>query len=199
MVPPEGGHLDIVNEAVHEDGPFRESAWSNGIGDEYVERAFEWTDEVTDADLFHNDYDITVNDTKADAVYDLPSDFLDRGVPIDGVGFQLHPVGSQPDPDRVGEAGVQPSLPFARPISGAGVDLTRLPTVSESWTASWVEGGTYGVMSDRTRMTETVGGRATPPRSPAPLARHPGAGSPDIAPFGVQPGRESQRTSRRRA
>jgi endo-1,4-beta-xylanase len=94
---------DVVNEAVHEDGSMRESVWYEGIGPDYVEQAFEWADEVSDADLFYNDYDIPKKEAKADAVYDLLEDFLDRGVPVDGVGLQMHCIGSQPDPERVAD------------------------------------------------------------------------------------------------
>ncbi|WP_436907725.1 endo-1,4-beta-xylanase [Halosimplex marinum] len=94
---------DVVNEGVHEDGSMRESVWYEGMGPEYIEKAFEWADEVTDSDLFYNDYDLPTEPEKADAVYDLLADFLDRGVPVDGVGLQLHGIGSQADPEDVAE------------------------------------------------------------------------------------------------
>lgn len=106
---------DVVNEAVHEDGSMRESAWFEAMGTEYIERSFEWADDVTDADLFYNDYDLPTEAAKADAVYDLLEDFLDRGVPVDGVGIQLHCIGSHPDPDRVEET--------IRRFRGLGLDV----------------------------------------------------------------------------
>ncbi len=99
---------DVVNEAVADDGTMRDSVWYDAMGEEFLDRAFQWANEVApDADLYYNDYEIDAINGKSDAVYELVQRLLDRGVPIDGVGLQMHayPANhhSRPDPASVGE------------------------------------------------------------------------------------------------
>ena len=94
---------DVVNEAVDDDGTMRETVWYDAMGEEYLDHAFEWAREVTDADLYYNDYGADAVNEKSDAIYDLLERLIGRGVPVDGVGLQLHALGNQPDPDSVGE------------------------------------------------------------------------------------------------
>lgn len=94
---------DVVNEAVADDGSMRETVWYDAMGEEYLDRAFQWASEVTDADLYYNDYGADQINEKSDAIYDLVSRLLDRGVPIDGVGLQMHALHEKPDPASVAE------------------------------------------------------------------------------------------------
>ena len=53
--------------------------------------AFQWAHEADpDARLFYNDYGGEGLGPKSDAIYALVSDLKQRGVPIDGVGLQVH-------------------------------------------------------------------------------------------------------------
>ena len=81
---------DVVNEAVADDGGLRRTQWLEALGPEYIDLAFEWADEASDADLFYNDYGADGLSEKSDEVYDLVADLVAREVPIDGVGLQLH-------------------------------------------------------------------------------------------------------------
>jgi endo-1,4-beta-xylanase len=82
---------DVVNEAVADDGSLRDTVWLQGIGPEYIDLAFQWAHEADpQALLFYNDYGASGLGRKSDAIYNLVSDLLERGVPIDGVGFQMH-------------------------------------------------------------------------------------------------------------
>ncbi|RJT07793.1 endo-1,4-beta-xylanase [Halococcus sp. IIIV-5B] len=92
---------DVVNEAVADDGSMRETVWYDAMGEAYLDRAFEWADGVTDADLYYNDYGADGVNEKSDAVYDLITRMLDRDVPIDGVGLQLHALHDEPDPESI--------------------------------------------------------------------------------------------------
>lgn len=57
----------------------------------YIERCFRWAHETDpQALLFYNEAGAEVVDPKSDAIYAMVRDFRQRGVPIDGVGFQLH-------------------------------------------------------------------------------------------------------------
>jgi endo-1,4-beta-xylanase len=89
---------DIVNEAFEADGDIEPSIWydSPGIGFKekgtaYIEQAFRWAREADPkAMLFYNDYDAEGLNAKSDGVYAMVKDFKRRGVPIDGVGLQMH-------------------------------------------------------------------------------------------------------------
>jgi endo-1,4-beta-xylanase len=82
---------DVVNEAVADDGSLRNTVWLQGIGPEYIDLAFQWAHEADpQALLFYNDYGASGLGGKSDAVYNLVRDLLERGVPIDGVGLQMH-------------------------------------------------------------------------------------------------------------
>lgn len=89
---------DVVNEAFNNNGTIRPSVWYNspgigfsGQGTKYIEQAFQWA-HAADPDclLFYNDYDAEVVNAKSNAVYNMVKDFKSRGVPIDGVGLQMH-------------------------------------------------------------------------------------------------------------
>jgi endo-1,4-beta-xylanase len=107
---------DVVNEAIERNGSFRSSIWLDGIGEEYIEMAFRWAHEADpEAKLFYNDYSNEEIGRKSDAIYQLVRRLKQTGVPIDGVGFQMH-VGLKDNPDlnsigrnmsRLGNLGVE--------------------------------------------------------------------------------------------
>ena len=82
---------DVVNEALEEDGTFRNSVWFQAMGRDYIRKAFIRSRE-RDADsiLLYNDYDVAWTGPKSDGMYRLLQSELNRGTPIDGVGFQMH-------------------------------------------------------------------------------------------------------------
>ena len=96
---------DVVNEAMDESGRMRDSIWYNqpgigfaGQGTAYLEQAFRWAREADPhALLFYNEAEGEFLNHKSDAIYEMLKDFKHRGVPIDGVGLQLHLPG--PDLD----------------------------------------------------------------------------------------------------
>lgn len=94
---------DVVNEAVDDDGELRDSIWLDALGEAYVEKAFEWAAERTDAALFYNDYWLVHDEAKRERAYDLLSGLVERDVPVDGVGLQMHCLGTHPDPEDVRE------------------------------------------------------------------------------------------------
>lgn len=92
---------DVVNEAVSDTQTgtgtvLKNSIWYNqpGIGltgTGYVEQALRWAhDADPNALLFYNDYNIEAPGAKFNAVYAMVKDFVARGVPIQGVGIQMH-------------------------------------------------------------------------------------------------------------
>jgi endo-1,4-beta-xylanase len=89
---------DVVNEALDENGEVRDSLWYNqpgiglpGSGTSYIEQAFRWAHEADpQAMLFYNEAEGEGMNRKSEAIYAMVKDFKRRGVPIDGVGLQMH-------------------------------------------------------------------------------------------------------------
>src|SRR5579859_1590693 len=82
---------DVVNEAVGDNGALRDSIWLRGIGPQYIDMAFQWAHQANpQARLFYNDYGGEGLGRKSDAIYALVKGMLQRGVPVDGVGLQMH-------------------------------------------------------------------------------------------------------------
>lgn len=82
---------DVLNEAINRDGSLRDTIWLRNIGPEYIDMAFQWAHEADpQAKLFYGDYMTEEINQKSDGVYTLVAGLLQRGVPIDGVGFQSH-------------------------------------------------------------------------------------------------------------
>ncbi len=86
---------DVVNEAIKDDGSFRtaeECIWTRNIGvPEYIDWAFQCAHEADpDALLFYNDYGHEYSAAKRAAINNLVKGMLERGVPIHGVGLQMH-------------------------------------------------------------------------------------------------------------
>lgn len=87
---------DVVNE-MFENGLFRETIWYEAMGSDYIEKALRWTHEADpDTLLYLNDYGVEEMNIKSNAFYDLVVGLLDKGVPLDGVGFQFHVVDESP-------------------------------------------------------------------------------------------------------
>src|SRR5215510_12249032 len=73
------------------DGTRRGSVFQNVIGNSYIELAFRRARAAdSQAKLVYNDYNVETVNSKSTAMYNMVSDFKSRGVPIDGVGLQMH-------------------------------------------------------------------------------------------------------------
>jgi endo-1,4-beta-xylanase len=83
---------DVVNEAVADDGSgLRSTVFSRGLGPDYVAEAFRLARRADpEAELVYNDYGGEGLNGKSDAIYALVKNLKERGVPIDGVGLQMH-------------------------------------------------------------------------------------------------------------
>lgn len=95
---------DVLNEAVDDwNGGLRQTIWLQRIGPEYIDLAFQAAHEADpNALLYYNDYSNEGLGGKSDAVYNLVKGLLERGVPVHGVGFQLHTsLAWRPNPQDV--------------------------------------------------------------------------------------------------
>lgn len=83
---------DVVNEVVDANRPdcLRRSPWYEITGVDYIVTAFRVAREVDpDAVLLLNDFN-TYQAKKRECIYTLVSDLQAQGVPIDGIGMQMH-------------------------------------------------------------------------------------------------------------
>ena len=82
---------DVVNEPLAEDGGLHDDLLNDRLGVQWMADAF-YTARQADPDalLFLNETDITRGGPKQDGAVDLVTRLLHEGVPIDGVGLQLH-------------------------------------------------------------------------------------------------------------
>lgn len=82
---------DVVNEAIEGSG-YRTngSLWYQVIGEDFVEKAFEYARKYSydKAGLFYNDYS-TYDTTKRNTIYNMVKKLKDKGL-IDGIGMQSH-------------------------------------------------------------------------------------------------------------
>ena len=83
---------DVVNEVIDPNQPdgFRRTPWYLITGTDYIDTAFRVARELAPkAKLFINDYD-TTDPVKRQFLFNLVRDLKRRGVPVDGVGHQMH-------------------------------------------------------------------------------------------------------------
>jgi endo-1,4-beta-xylanase len=102
---------DVANEAFDEQvpGKIRDTIWYDrpgiglsGNGTAYLERCFRWAHEADpQVLLFYNEAEAETLGPKSDAIYAMVRDFRKRGVPIDGVGFEMHIGNLHPDVNSI--------------------------------------------------------------------------------------------------
>lgn len=89
---------DVVNEALEDDGTYRQDVFYNVLGTSYIPIAFKAAAAADPAaKLYYNDYNIENPGSKATAAQGIVKLIQGAGARIDGVGFQGHfIVGSTP-------------------------------------------------------------------------------------------------------
>ena len=89
---------DVVNEAAGDNGGMRDCYWKMTVGDDYVEKAFEFArlHAPDGVQLFYNDYN-SYSPNKQQVIIDMLTPIAEAGN-IDGMGMQSHiSSGLQPD------------------------------------------------------------------------------------------------------
>ena len=83
---------DVVNEAVADGGGgLRDTVFRQKLGDTYIAEAFRLARAADpQALLFYNDYGGEGLNAKSERIYELVAGLRNSGVPIDGVGLQMH-------------------------------------------------------------------------------------------------------------
>lgn len=81
---------DVVNEALNDDGTMRESLWYKIIGEDFIEKAFEYAHEAdSKAELYYNDYSLELPAKRQTAIRVIKN-LLAKKIPITAVGSQSH-------------------------------------------------------------------------------------------------------------
>ena len=125
---------DVVNEALDEDGNLRDSPWKRIIGDDYVEKAFQYAHETDPkAELYYNDYNLE-HESKRKGAIKLIEKLKSEGIPVHAVGLQGHDTLDWPsakDQDETiaafEKAGVKVAI--------TELDITVLPAATKQPTA----------------------------------------------------------------
>lgn len=81
---------DVVNEAIEDDGSWRNSKFYQILGEDFVRLAFEYAREADpEAELYYNDYSMA-NPGRRQGVVNMVKKLQEQGIKIDGIGMQGH-------------------------------------------------------------------------------------------------------------
>ncbi|MBN1501541.1 MAG: endo-1,4-beta-xylanase [Spirochaetes bacterium] len=97
---------DVVNEAIDTStaDQLRHTEFYKLIGPDYIEKAFEYAHEADpDVKLFINEYD-TFDPEKNKAYFKLIKSLIDKGIPISGIGLQMHVKMTNPSAAMIEQA-----------------------------------------------------------------------------------------------
>jgi endo-1,4-beta-xylanase len=84
---------DVVNEPYEDNGTLKDNIWLRKIGPDYITKAFFYAHEADpDALLFLNDYGQEFGGKKMAAILNFVANAKKTGMPINGLGFQMHTV-----------------------------------------------------------------------------------------------------------
>ncbi|GGF25339.1 endo-1,4-beta-xylanase [Echinicola rosea] len=120
---------DVVNEAFTDDGQFRQSAWFNVLGKDFIKLAFQTAHKADpEAQLYYNDYNVW-KPKKTDGILAFTSRIRDEGVAIHGIGMQFHLGLEYPTIGQLEEA-IQKIVDHGFNISITELDIDLLPNPS---------------------------------------------------------------------
>lgn len=81
---------DVVNEAINDDGSYRNSKFYQILGEDFIKYAFQYAHEADpDCELYYNDYSEAIP-AKRDGIAAMVKKLKDQGIRIDAVGMQCH-------------------------------------------------------------------------------------------------------------
>lgn len=120
------GGWDVVNEALEDDGSLRQSKWLKIIGEDYLQKAFEYAKAADPAaELYYNDYSLWKPAKRAGAVR-LVKSLQDKGIQVDGIGMQGHYGIDYPTLDDI-EASIEAFAALGVKVMITELDIDLLP------------------------------------------------------------------------
>ena len=122
---------DVVNEAIEDDGSWRQSPLYKILGEEFIALAFQYAHEADpDAELYYNDYNMFM-EGKRNAVVKMINDFKARGIKIDAVGMQGHIGMDYPELSEF-EKSIKAYAETGVKVMITELDLSALPTLKRT-------------------------------------------------------------------
>ena len=129
------GHIkgwDVVNEAIMEDGSYRDSPFYRILGEEFIPWAFQCAYEADpNCELYYNDYSMH-EPAKLDAVIAMAKKLKERGIRIDAIGFQGHMGMDYPDIDLYERHIRRVKEETGLDVCITELDMSILPTLTRS-------------------------------------------------------------------
>lgn len=117
---------DVVNEALNEDGSYRESIFLKVIGPSYLELAFKAAEKADpNATLIYNDYNLWKPEKRA-GVIRMVKELRSKGAKIDAIGLQGHYSLAGPESNEV-EASIKAFAENELDVMFTELDITALP------------------------------------------------------------------------
>ena len=125
---------DVVNEAFEDNGTMRKSKWFQIIGEDYIEKAFEYAHNADPkAELYYNDYNLYLN-AKRNAVIKLIQRLQAKKIPIHAVGEQAHYSLVIPTVQKIEEC-IKDFSKLGIKVSFTELDINALPNKKKEITA----------------------------------------------------------------
>ena len=120
---------DVVNEAILDDGSFRNSPFYRILGEEYIPLAFQYAHEADpDAELYYNDYGMD-NRNKRMVVVEMVKKLKARGLRIDAIGMQGHMGMDYPRIDKY-ESSIKAFAATGCKVMITEWDMSALPSIN---------------------------------------------------------------------
>ena len=117
---------DVVNEAILDDGSYRNSKFYQILGKDFIKLAFKFAHEADpEAELYYNDYSMA-GKAKRDGVVKMVKELQEEGIRIDGIGMQSHIGLEHPDISEF-EASINAFNSLGLKVMITELDLTLLP------------------------------------------------------------------------
>ncbi len=125
---------DVVNEALNEDGTLRKSQWLNIVGEDYIDRAFEYAQEADpQAELYYNDYNLECEAKRKGAI-ELVKRLQQQGIKVTAIGSQHHDKMDQPTAQQM-EDTMLAFKDLGVKVMATELDVDVLPAVTRESTA----------------------------------------------------------------
>ena len=123
---------DVVNEAILEDGSYRQSPFWQILGEDFIPWAFKCAQEADPScELYYNDYSMH-EPKKLDTVIRMVKNIQAQGIRIDAVGFQGHIGMDYPDLDLYERHIRRVKEETGIDVCITELDMSILPSVTQS-------------------------------------------------------------------
>ncbi len=125
---------DVVNEAIEDNGDYRQTKFYNIIGEDYIELAFKFAHEADpDCELYYNDYSMA-NPGRREGVIKMVKGLQEKGIKVDGIGMQGHLNIDVPDINEF-EKSIVAFSELGVTVMITEMDITVLPWPSQQVSA----------------------------------------------------------------